>query len=130
MSPAFLKGYKQPLGLQDLPTITRKLNVSNILSVFLENYKSSTKKEEKKEEGGRMSTSTLTVLLKSFGGSFALAAFLRLLNDILLYMTPLVFRKIVRAIENEEETWKGYMWCGLLILTATAQITISNHYFR
>ena len=130
MSPAFLKGYKQPLGLKDLPTITRKLNVSNILSIFLENYKSSTKKEGKKEEGGKMSTSTLTVLLKSFGGSFALAAFLRLLNDILLYMTPLVFRKIVRAIENQEETWKGYMWCGLLILTATAQITISNHYFR
>ena len=50
MSPTFLKGYKQPLGLQDLPTITRKLNVSNILSIFLENYKSSTKKEEKKEE--------------------------------------------------------------------------------
>ena len=77
-----------------------------------------------------MNTSTLKVLLKSFGGSFALAAFLRLLNDILLYMTPLVFRKIVRAIEAEEEVWKGYMWCGLLLLTATAQITISNHYFR
>ena len=127
MSPAFLKGYKQPLGLQDLPTITKKLDVSSILRTFLGNYNSSKKK---KEEAGKMNTSTLKVLLKSFGGSFALAAFLRLLNDILLYMTPLVFRKIVRAIEAEEEVWKGYMWCGLLLLTATAQITISNHYFR
>ena len=127
MSPAFLKGYKQPLSLQDLPTITKKLDVSSILRTFLGNYKSS-KKEEKKEEAGK--ASTLTVLVKSFGGSFAFAAFLRLLNDILLYMTPLVFRKIVRAIEDGEEAWKGYMWCGLLLLTATSQITISNHYFR
>merc|ERR1719209_2829753 len=127
MSPAFLKGYKQPLSIQDLPTITRKLDVSSILRTFLGHYNSS-KRDEKKEEAGKMST--LNVLLKSFGGSFALAAFLRLLNDILLYMTPLVFRKIVRAIEDEEEVWKGYMWCGFLLLTATAQITISNHYFR
>ena len=123
MSSAFLKGYKQPLGLQDLPTITKKLDVSSILKTFLGNYKSN-----KKEEAGK--TSTLTVLAKSFGGSFAIAAFLRFLNDILLYMTPLVFRKIVHAIEEGEEVWKGYMWCGLLLLTATAQITISNHYFR
>ena len=129
MSPTFLKGYKQSLGLKDLPTITKKLNVSSILSTFLGNYKSN-KKEEKKEEGGKIKTSTLTVLAKSFGGSFALAALLRLLNDILLYMTPLVFRKIVRAIEDGEEAWKGYMWCGFLLLTATTQITISNHYFR
>ena len=127
MSPAFLKGYKQPLSIHDLPTITRKLDVSSILRTFLGHYNSS-KRDEKKEEAGKMST--LNVLLKSFGGSFALAAFLRLLNDILLYMTPLVFRKIVRAIEDEEEVWKGYMWCGFLLLTATAQITISNHYFR
>ena len=87
MSPTFLKGYKQSLGLKDLPTITKKLNVSSILSTFLGNYKSN-KKEEKKEEGGKTKTSTLTVLAKSFGGSFAFAALLRLLNDILLYMTP------------------------------------------
>merc|ERR1719209_206512 len=64
MSPAFLKGYKQPLSIQDLPTITRKLDVSNILRTFLGHYNSS-KRDEKKEEAGKMST--LNVLLKSFG---------------------------------------------------------------
>ena len=54
MSPAFLKGYKQPLSIQDLPTITRKLDVSNILRTFLGHYNSS-KRDEKKEEAGKMS---------------------------------------------------------------------------
>ena len=34
--------------------------------------------------------STMWPLLRSFGGTFAVGAFLRLLNDIFLYLTPLV----------------------------------------
>ena len=45
-----------------------------------------------------------------------------------------IARKIINTVESdvegEEESWKGFMWCGLLLITATAQITVSNHYFR
>lgn len=45
-----------------------------------------------------------------------------------------IVRKIINIVESDvegdEESWKGFMWCGLLLITATAQITVSNHYFR
>ena len=83
MSPCFLTGYKKSLGHEDLPIINWRLRVSYILNTFLTNYRLRQKDQKRR---------TLTVLIKSFGSSFAVAAFLRLVNDILLYMTPLVFR--------------------------------------
>ena len=107
--------------MEDLPEINKKINVNFILNTFF-GHLSSTKKF--------YHTKTLTVLIKSFGGSFIVGGILRLLNDILLYMTPLVFRKIIQTIENDEPVWQGYFWVVLLFLTATVQVTISNHYFR
>ena len=107
--------------MEDLPEINKKINVNFILNTFF-GHLSSTKK--------LYHTKTLTVLIKSFGGSFIVGGILRLLNDILLYMTPLVFRKIIQTIENDEPVWQGYFWVVLLFLTATVQVTISNHYFR
>ena len=122
LGPTFKTGFKSDkLGVGDLPEVNKKINVPKILEIFLKNYSSLVK---------FFHTRTLTVLIKSFGGSFLIGALLRLLNDILLYMTPLVFRKIIQSIEAAEEEWKGYMWVFLLLLTATCQVTISNHYFR
>ena len=104
-----------------MPEINKKIDVNFILNTFF-GHLSSTKK--------LLHTKTLTVLIKSFGGSFIVGGILRLLNDILLYMTPLVFRKIIQTIENDQPVWQGYFWVVLLFLTATAQVTISNHYFR
>ena len=84
MSPCFLKGYNMSIGYEDLPVINWRLNVSYILKTFLGNYRV-------KQKTGQ-NRSTLSALIKSFGGTFAIGAFLRLVNDILLYMTPLVFR--------------------------------------
>ena len=96
--------------MEDLPEINKKINVNFILNTFF-GHLSSTKKF--------YHTKTLTVLIKSFGGSFIVGGILRLLNDILLYMTPLVFRKIIQTIENDEPVWQGYFWVVLLFLTAT-----------
>ena len=84
LSPCFLRGYKKSLDHSDLPIINWKLGVSYILDTFLAKCRPKEKTKQK--------PSTLSALVKSFGGTFAIAAFFRLLNDILLYMTPLVFR--------------------------------------
>jgi len=122
MSRCFSKGYKSDqLGVEDLPIFNSRLNINYVLKTFLENVESQAKTIQR---------STLLVLIKSFGGTFLIGGLLRLTNDILLYMTPFVFRKIIQTIEEEQHAWKGYMWVSLLLLTATCQITVSNHYFR
>ena len=122
LGPTFIRGFKtDQLSVGDLPAVNKRIDVWRIFQIFLHNYSTSVK---------FFHTRTLTVLIKSFGGSFLLGGLLRLLNDILLYMTPLVFRKIIQSIESEEEEWKGYMWVVLLVVTACLQVTVSNHYFR
>ena len=122
LGQTFVRGFRSgQLSEEDLPAVNNRIDVWRIFQTFLQHYSTSVK---------FFHTKTLTVLVKSFGGSFLLGALLRLFNDILLYMTPLVFRKIIQSIETEEEEWKGYLWVVLLLVTATLQVTVSNHYFR
>ena len=123
LGPTFIRGFKTgKLEVKDLPEINQNINVARIVETFQRQYRSTVR---------FCQTKTITVLIKSFGGTFVLGGGLRLLNDILLYMTPLVFRKIIRSIESEDEReWKGYMWVVLLLVTACIQVTVSNHYFR
>ena len=117
LATTFYKGFKSDkLDVEDLPEINNKIDVKYILNTFM-GHLNTTKKF--------FHTKTLTVLVKSFGGSFVIGGFLRMLNDILLYMTPLVFRKIIQTIENEEPAWQGYLWVVLLFLTATVQVDIT-----
>jgi len=122
MSACFSKGYKSDqLVVEDLPNANSRIHIDKVLKTFLENFESKSKKVKR---------STLQVLIKSFGGTFFIGGLLRLTNDILLYMTPFVFRKIIQTIEEKDHAWKGYMWVTMLLITATCQITVSNHYFR
>ena len=122
MSACFSKGYKSDqLGVEDLPNANSKIHINKVLKTFLGNFEPKSKTPKR---------STLKVLIKSFGGTFFIGGLLRLTNDILLYMTPFVFRKIIQTIEEKDHAWKGYMWVTMLLITATCQITVSNHYFR
>ena len=103
--------------MADLPEVNQKLSVDRIVETFQRHFRNTFSLCHSK---------TTTVLLKSFGGTFLQGSGLKLLNDILLYMTPLVFRKIIQSIENEEEEWKGYLWVVLLLVTATLQVTDWN----
>ena len=123
LSGTFSVGYRtgDKLSVDDLPEINKKISISKVQEIF-KKYSLSIKKI--------VHSKTLTVLVKSFGGTFVVAGVLRAVNDVLLYMTPIVFRKIIQTIENDDQVWKGYFWCVVLFITATVQVIISNHYFR
>ena len=116
LGDVFYKGFKSDkLTVEDLPEVNKKIDVSNILNTFLINL------EHTKHV---IHSKTLTILVKSFGWSFFVGGILRMLNDILLYMTPLVFRKIIQTIEQEAPAWQGYFLVVMLFLTATLQVKI------
>ena len=114
LGETFYKGFKSDkLGVDDLPEVNYKMNITYILNTFFKHFERTKK---------FVHTKTLTVLVKSFGFSFVTGGILRLLNDILLYMTPLVFRKIIQTLESESPEWRGYFWVVMLFITATLQV--------
>ena len=55
---------------------------------------------------------------------------LRAVNDVLLFLGPLILRKILNLMETGKSPSEGYFWCFLLLLNAVTQSIISSQYFR
>mgnify|MGYP002049095677 CR=1 FL=1 len=69
-------------------------------------------------------------MFQCFGGKFIIGSILRAVNDIFLFLSPLILRKLLSVMENDEDVTRGYFWCVMLLLTAAAQAVISAQYFR
>ena len=113
----FVRGFRSEISFNDLPALPRIVSLKNILGTFRNHYDDKTHK-------------ILIPLLKSFGWKFLFGSLLRGVNDILIFASPQVLRKILRVIELDEEDWRGYFWCVVLLVIALTQSTVSAQYFR
>ena len=113
----FVKGFRGEISVADLPLLPRILSLKNILGNFGAYYDEKTPK-------------LLMPLLKSFGLRFLGGSAMRGINDVLIFASPQVLRKILQVIELDEEVWQGYFWCVLLLVIALTQSTVSAQYFK
>ena len=116
----FIKGFRGKIEYCEIPQLPSILNVQEIIQTFEKNYKVHYRGIKK----------IIIPLVSSFGLRFILGTILRAINDVLLFLGPLILRKILNVMESGKSLSEGYFWCILLLLNALTQSIISCQYFR
>ncbi|XP_076819731.1 multidrug resistance-associated protein 1-like isoform X1 [Clavelina lepadiformis] len=74
--------------------------------------------------------SLFKVLVKTFGPSFLPSVFLRLVYDILVFVSPQLLSAIIAFTSSTAPVWQGYGLAVLFFLTAILQTTAFQNYFH
>ena len=98
------------------------LTVRKLIGTFEKSYKAG-------RAGGQGTKKLLMALFRSFGSKFMIGAFLRAVNDIFLFISPLIIQQLLSVIETEADASAGYFWCVLLFVSAIAATLISGQFF-
>ena len=117
----FVKGFKHEIPITDIPRLPKILTVRKLIERFEKFYQAGT--------GGQGTRKLLMALFKSFGFKFMIGAVLRAVNDIFLFISPLIIQQLLGVIESEADASSGYFWCVLLFVTAIAATLISGQFF-
>ncbi|XP_039751038.1 multidrug resistance-associated protein 1 isoform X2 [Pararge aegeria] len=106
-------------------TLKKRENANGTKATYSKNSASVNFKPEKE----RKPASILPALCLAFGGQFIFGALLKLINDILMFLSPQILKLLIRFVESKEPLWKGYLYAVGLIACATAQTMLLAHYF-
>ncbi|XP_045495078.1 multidrug resistance-associated protein 1 isoform X3 [Colias croceus] len=82
-----------------------------------------------KPESEKKPASILPALCMAFGGQFLFGALLKLINDVLMFLSPQLLKLLIGFVESKEPVWKGYLYAFGLLTCATAQTMLLGHYF-
>ena len=80
-------------------------------------------------EKSRQNLSVFGPLLKTFGGSFLLGSCLKLCHDLLVFVSPVLLRRIIAFSESDEPVWQGVLYAACLLLFAMVQTLLLSQYF-
>ncbi|XP_015838719.2 multidrug resistance-associated protein 1 isoform X5 [Tribolium castaneum] len=119
--PTFEKHWKRILQKCESNSPTRQTRASYKLdSARVDIVNSSTKKQ----------ASILPALVKAFGPTFIFGALLKLIQDLLTFVSPHILNLLIQFVKNNEEQWKGFLYAGALFVTATIQTIVLSQYFN
>ncbi|XP_060803850.1 multidrug resistance-associated protein 1 isoform X3 [Amyelois transitella] len=82
-----------------------------------------------KPEADKKPASILPALCLAFGGQFLFGALLKLINDVLMFLSPQILKLLIGFVESKEELWKGYLYAVGLLACASVQTLLLAHYF-
>ncbi|KAJ8982896.1 hypothetical protein NQ317_004326 [Molorchus minor] len=142
-------GFRRPLEAKDLwdmnvedsakevvPLFEKKLG-KNVAPIFYSSFPS--QEAHFKSDAGHVDfvnnkkkkeASVLPALLKSFGPMFIFGAILKLLQDVLTFVSPQILGFLITFVKDKQFEWKGYFYAGLLFGTATIQTLLLAQYFN
>uniref|UniRef100_T1JBH2 Uncharacterized protein n=1 Tax=Strigamia maritima TaxID=126957 RepID=T1JBH2_STRMM len=144
-------GYRRPLERKDLWALKTIDNSSHIINIFNKHWKNELRKarqanrpsetarflnsgEEVMFTGRNVNytyqPSILKALVKSFGASFAMGSFLKLINDLLLFVNPLILELLIKFVSGNEPMWRGYLYVGLIFASSILQFIVLGQYFN
>ncbi|KAG7197437.1 hypothetical protein KM043_013293 [Ampulex compressa] len=141
------KGFKKPLESTDLWSMNPEDMASEIVPKFDKYWSKNSRKTEnvqsakasfRKTSGqvdfnnGRKKkmSSILPALCKAFGATFLFGALLKLIQDVMTFISPQILKLLISFVEGDEPMWKGYFYAVLLVITATLQTLVLSQYFH
>jgi ATP-binding cassette subfamily C (CFTR/MRP) protein 1 len=77
------------------------------------------------KDAGQGKVSILGVMVRAFGPSYSLSAFLMLLLSVLQFANPQIVNLLINFVESDDPNWKGYLYTVLIVMV-TFVITILN----
>ncbi|XP_073979857.1 multidrug-Resistance like Protein 1 isoform X7 [Rhodnius prolixus] len=75
-------------------------------------------------------SSILPAICFSFGPTFLFGAILKLINDLLAFISPQLLKLLIEFVSGDEPHWRGYLYATLLLLVATIQTLTLAQYFN
>uniref|UniRef100_A0A0P4ZLR4 ABC-type glutathione-S-conjugate transporter n=1 Tax=Daphnia magna TaxID=35525 RepID=A0A0P4ZLR4_9CRUS len=144
------KGYRKPLETTDLWDLNNKDKSKSVVPRFEKHWQKALSKQAKKpsepkatygaENGGvsfkpspstKKIVSVLPALCKTFAPEFLLGSLLKLMQDLLAFVSPQILSLLIGFVEDPtQESWKGYLYAIILTLTAMLQTMILGQYFQ
>lgn len=150
MDALIWKGYRRPLEMKDLWSLTYENASRTIVKRWNKNWRKSVAKKEKKAEREAWAStnnstevelkgvgkdkkeyvSILPTMIRTFGPTFLFGAALKLFHDCLQFVSPQILSALITFTESEDEpVWKGYMYAVLMIVCAQIQSLVLGQYF-
>ncbi|XP_045485372.1 multidrug resistance-associated protein 1 isoform X2 [Pieris rapae] len=144
--PLALTGFKRSLVESDLWALNPQDSSEEIVPRFAKYWDRALKKRDAatgtkatysktsasvnfKPENERKPASILPVLCLAFGGEFFFGALLKLVNDVIMFVSPQLLRLLIGFVDSNETIWKGYLYAVALLACAIAQTLLLAHYF-
>ncbi|XP_048522372.1 multidrug resistance-associated protein 1 isoform X3 [Dendroctonus ponderosae] len=140
------KGFKNPLEMKDLWDLNPADSAAEIVPIFEKHWQNTLSKSkgvptqvraQLKGSGevdflpaSKKEASVLPALLKSFGPMFLFGAMLKLMQDILMFVSPQLLGFIINFVKNGGYAWHGPFFAVLMFLTATIQTLFLAQYFN
>ncbi|XP_014612658.1 PREDICTED: multidrug resistance-associated protein 1 isoform X6 [Polistes canadensis] len=141
------KGFKKPLEANDLWSMNPEDTATEIVPKFATYWNKIPRKEDNvqnakasfRKSSGQVNfdntskkkvSSILPPLCKAFGATFIFGAVLKLVQDIMSFISPQLLKLLIRFVSGGEPLWKGYFYAILLLITATLQTLVLSQYFH
>ncbi|XP_044753452.1 multidrug resistance-associated protein 1-like isoform X2 [Coccinella septempunctata] len=123
MTPLAWKGYKRTLHNSDIWHLRDLYKCTNVHDIFIQHWRTSQIKNKNKQ------ASILPALIRCFGTKNLMAAFLKFIQDSLMFVSPIVLRRIIDFVGNDEELWKGFFYAFILYGACSLQTIVLSQYF-
>ncbi|KAF5286638.1 hypothetical protein FQA39_LY16212 [Lamprigera yunnana] len=142
------RGFRNPLKAEDLWNLKHEDTAKEIYPIFNTHWQKSINKVSSrpqypnaafKSDSARVDfvssskkrqASILPALCKTVGPTFMFGAALKLIQDILTFVSPQVLNLLIAFIEETEPQWRGFLYVGCLFITACLQTLILSQYFH
>ncbi|XP_049850349.1 multidrug resistance-associated protein 1-like [Schistocerca gregaria] len=122
LTPLLSLGSRQPLEMRDIPDLADR-DKSAGLTKLLETSWSHGKRQGSKQ-------SLFFTLCRTFGGEFALAGLFKLVQDALLFVSPMLMRHLIQYLNDpNREVYEGILIAGAMGLTSVLQSLFLHAYF-
>nr|XP_008197328.1 PREDICTED: multidrug resistance-associated protein 1 isoform X6 [Tribolium castaneum] len=125
--PLAWRGFRRPLVDSDLWDMKPEDSASEVVPTFEKHWK---RILQKCESSTKKQASILPALVKAFGPTFIFGALLKLIQDLLTFVSPHILNLLIQFVKNNEEQWKGFLYAGALFVTATIQTIVLSQYFN
>lgn len=144
------KGFRRPLETKDLWSMNPEDTAHEIIPRFDKYWEKSVEKSANVpspkasfhktsasvdlvgKRSKKTQASVLPAVCKAFGATFLFGSLLKLVQDVLTFVSPQLLKLLIAYVANEEETevWKGYLYAVLMFLAASVQTLFLAQYFN
>lgn len=130
-------GYKRPLTVDDMWSLTYSNMTSSILKVFDKIWIPSVEKErenaiQRTSEGEQVITKVnLTIaLFKTYWPGFLFCGILKLIASAMTFVNPMVLNLLISFMDpsSEEPEWKGYLYALLMFVSPMFESLFNGQY--
>ncbi|KAH9518524.1 Multidrug resistance-associated protein 1 [Bulinus truncatus] len=81
-------------------------------------------------ETSRHRRSLFSALVRTYIGSFLVAAIFKLIHDILMFISPQLLKLLIKFTSSDEHMWRGIFYASMLLIVALLQSILLHQYFH